>query len=137
MKLGVATSVTVQSMIILQLEYCKKDDGKHSLFLFLDGIVVMRSSNNTLWRTCKNVITMLLYCSNTARKQLSEVQIGTVLPYLHEGYEDLILKCYGFHFPSSIVWYRMLEFGRIVHYNIEELFGWQACFHSDDLCTQC
>ena len=59
MRLGVATSMSVQSMIILQLEYCEKDDGEHSLFLFLDEIVVMRSSNNSLWRTCTNVITML------------------------------------------------------------------------------
>ena len=38
-----ATSMSVQSMTILQLEYCVKDHGEYTLFLFLDGIVVIMS----------------------------------------------------------------------------------------------
>lgn len=75
-----ATSMSVQSMTILQLEYCEKDDGEHTLFLFLDGIVVIMSSKNSLWRMCTNVVTMFEIVPTLQEKKLGKVQIGVVLP---------------------------------------------------------
>ena len=56
---GVAISKSVQSMIILQVLYCEKDEGEHNLFFIRDGIVVIMSLNNRECRTRTNVKTIL------------------------------------------------------------------------------
>ena len=67
-----ATSMSVQSMTILQLEYCEKDDGEHTLFLFLDGIVVIMSSKNSLWRMCTNVVTIMFEIVPTLQEKAGQ-----------------------------------------------------------------
>ena len=54
-----ATSMSVQSIIILQLENSVKDDGEHKQFLFLEGITLTRSSNSSVCKMCTNAIAML------------------------------------------------------------------------------
>ena len=54
-----ATSMSVQSIIILQLMNSEKDDGEHKQFLFLEGITLIRSSNSSVCKMSTNVITML------------------------------------------------------------------------------
>ena len=43
--------MSVQSIIILQVKYCEKENGIHILFLSLEGIVLIMSLNSSLWRT--------------------------------------------------------------------------------------
>ena len=51
-----ATSMSVQSMTILQLEYCENDDGEHTLFLFLDGSAVIMSSKKIVCGGCVQML---------------------------------------------------------------------------------